>query len=106
MKRIKDEEMKERLDRNLRNHGQANIMKDKLYRKGFRYTISLYGVLQDNKIGHRTYRRIEVYMNGSPNQFDVNGIREFFHEVKPYHYYSIWAYHKKAKEILLMGSWD
>ena len=89
----------------MQQHIAANNVKDKLASKGFRFTMSLYGVIDNPETHHPEYRRIEVFINGFPDQEDVGAIKNFFTDIIPYQYYTIWAYNRDVKEIILYEGW-
>lgn len=87
-------------------HIAANKVKDKLAAKGYRFTMSLYGVINNPETQAPEYRRIEVFINGFPGQEDVGGIKNFFTEIIPYQYYTIWVYNRDVKELFMYEGWD
>ena len=89
----------------MQQHITANKIKDKLTSKGFRFTMSLYGVIDNPETQHPEYRRIEVFINGFPDQEDVGAIKNFFNDIIPYPYYTIWAYNRDEKEIIFAEGW-
>lgn len=105
MRNLTEKQQIERTTRNLKSHTEANKVKDRLHRLGYYYTISLYGVLWNPETQKHEYRRIEVFLNGVPNETDVCAIKTFFSEVKPYQYYSLWAYNKEQQEIIMLDAW-
>lgn len=106
MKRLTEQEMKDRTDRQMQSHLEANKVKDILGHEGYTFSMSLYGVIINYETTLPEYRRIEIFMKGSPHQEDVLYIKHFFNEFFPYTYYSIWAYDKDSKEILCIDSWN
>lgn len=106
MQRLTEQQFIEKTTRNLETHIAANKVKDRLERLGYDYTMSLYGVIYNPETLRHEYRRIEVFLNVMPNQVNANEIRQFFREIKPYHYYSIWAYNAERHEIILVESWQ
>jgi uncharacterized protein YmfQ (DUF2313 family) len=106
MKRLDDAQLQAKLDAQLMSHKEANIVKDKLILHGFTYSISFYGVINNPETQKHEYRRVEVFMNTKPTQFNVQAIHNFFNELKPYFYYTIWAYNEQLKNIILIAGWD
>jgi hypothetical protein len=98
--------MIEKTTRNLQSHLAANKVKDRLMKAGYIYAISLYGVIINPETQHPEYRRIEVFLNGLPTEISVSEIKQFFREIKPYHYYSIWAYNIERHEIVMIEDWE
>lgn len=90
----------------MQSHMEANKVKDILGHKGYVFTMSLYGVVLSYDTKRPEYRRIEIFINGVPSQSDVLNIHNFFKEFYPYKYYSIWAYNKETKEILMIEEWN
>ena len=106
MNRLNEQQQIEKRTRQLNQHLQANKLKDKLEKLGYTYTISLYAVLNNPETQHPEYRRVEVFLNGLPTQTSVAEIRQFFREIKPYHYYSIWAYNVETHKIAMIEDWE
>lgn len=106
MNRLTEQQQIEKANRNLKSHLEANQLKSKLEALGYDYTISLYAVLNNPETQHPEYRRVEVFLNGLPNQTSVNEIKQFFREIKPYHYYSIWAYNVETHQIIMVEDWN
>jgi nitrogenase subunit NifH len=106
MNRYTKQEQIERVNRQLQCHLAANEVKDKLLAEGFRYSVSLYGVIYNPETKKNEYRRIEVFMDKLPNRFSIEAIRNFFSEFKPYMYYTIWAYNSQLKEIVMVEGWQ
>lgn len=96
----------ERASKRFVQHLQANKLKDYLEQTGYKFTISLYGVIDNPETVKSEYRRIEVFMNGQPKQVDVEAIHEFFREIKPAMYYSIWKYQIETKNLVMIGGWN
>lgn len=89
----------------MRQHIEANNIKDRLGRHGFLFTMSLYGVIVNPETKRPEYRRIEVFMKSLPSEIDVGGIKNFFRDLVPLSYYSIWAYNNQVQEIVQVESW-
>lgn len=106
MKRLTEQQMIDKTTRNLMMHLEANKVKDHLEKNGYTFTISLYGVINNPETQKAEYRRIEVFLNGNPKEIDVSSIHEFFREVKPYLYYTVWAYNIQRKELIMIGGWN
>ena len=98
--------MRKRADRHMRQHIAANKIKDTLGYKGYVFTMSLYGVIINPETQRPEYRRIEVFIKGVPDQIDVGAIKNFFTELPPLDYYSIWVYNRPTKEILHLESFS
>jgi hypothetical protein len=92
--------------RSAKAHNEANVVKDRLIKNGYYYTMSIYGVIWNDETTRYEYRRIEVFLNGLPDQVDVEAIHNFFREVKPYRYYTLWAYNKQRQEIIMIKGFD
>lgn len=105
MQRLTEKELKDRTTRQMEQHIEANHLKTFLELHGYRFTMSLYGVLYNPETLKPEYRRIEVFMLKLPSAEDVGIIKHFFRDVKPYPYYSIWVYNNILKEIGLIDSW-
>lgn len=90
----------------MQQHLAANKIKDKLEQKGFNYTVSLYGIIRNPETTKHEYRRVEVFINGVPDEVDVVAIKNFFEDLIPYNYYSIWVYNRELKEIFLYKGFD
>lgn len=90
----------------MQQHIAANKVKDKLRTKGFYFTLSFYGVIRDTETKHAEYRRIEIFVNGTPTHEDVVTLRLFFREIIPFQYYTIWVYNKDVKEIFMYEGWS
>ena len=106
MNRLTEQQQIDKRTKQLAQHLAANKTKDRLEKLGYTYTISLYAVINNPESGKPEYRRVEVFLNGLPNQVNVNEIRQFFREIKPYHYYSIWAYNIESHEIIMIEDWE
>lgn len=106
MRRLSEQEMIEKTNRQMQSHMEANKVKDSLGHKGYTFTMSLYGIIVNFDTKLPEYRRIEVFINGPPTQSDVLNIMHFFDEFTPWNYYSIWAYNRETKEILCIEEWD
>lgn len=106
MKRLTEQQQIEKRSKHLAQHLEANKLKDKLDKLGYIYTISLYAVIYNPETQKHEYRRVEVFMNGLPTQISVSEIKQFFREIKPYHYYSIWAYNVEKHEIIMIENWE
>lgn len=106
MNRYTEQQLIEKTTRNLKSHMEANRLKDRLEKLGYYYTISLYAVINNPETQHPEYRRVEVFLNGTPTQTSVNEIKQFFREIKPYHYYSIWAYNVETHQIIMVEDWN
>lgn len=106
MKKLTEQQFKDRVERSFKGHQEANKIKNFLESKGYKYTISLYGVVTNKTTKHSEYRRVEVFLNGYPEQIDVAGIQHFFEELIPYNYYSLWAYDIEQKEIFMIKGLD
>jgi len=86
----------------LNAHLAANKTKDFLEKKGYTYTVSLYGVIFNPETEKHEYRRVEVFINGPPDEVDVMGIKNFFTAIKPYQYYTLWVYNRGYKELFMI----
>lgn len=106
MKRLTEQEIKLKTEKNLKVHIEANKVKDILFKSNFWYTISLYAVINNPETKRNEYRRIEVFLNSYPNQYDVGAIHNFFKQFPAYNYYTIWAYDTISKEIVLIEGFD
>lgn len=106
MKRLTSQEMRSKVERNLKTHLEANKVKDILFKSNFWYTISLYSVIWNPETEKNEYRRVEVFLNDYPKQIDVGAIQEFFKEFPAYKYYTIWAYDVVSKKIVLIEGFD
>lgn len=104
--RLTDTQMRDKVERNLKDHLAANKVKDRLQHKGYTFTVSFYGVILNPESGKPEYRRIEVFINGVPDQIDIGAIKNFFTEIKPYQYYTLWAYNKQKREIIFIEGWS
>lgn len=100
MRKLNVEEMKKRTERHMQQHLAANKVKDTLGHEGYIFSMSLYGIINNPETNRPEYRRIEVFMRDIPTQQDVISIKNFFDEITPYSYYTIWAYDQKTKQIL------
>lgn len=106
MNPLDTQQFKDKIDLQIREHMEANHIKDRLEKAGFSYTMSLYGVVFDANKQRHEYRRIEVFLSKPPRQVDAFGIKQFFDEFIPYNYYTIWAYNCDVQEIILIEGWD
>lgn len=106
MKRLTEQEMKAKTEKNIQTHLEANKTKDLLFKSGFWYTISLYSVIWNPETSKHEYRRVEVFLNGLPTFKSVGVIHNFFKELIAYKYYTIWAYNIESEEIILIEGWD
>jgi hypothetical protein len=106
LKRLTDSELRRKLERQLSSHIEANKVKDQLMAKGYNYTVSLYGVLFNPETAKNEYRRIEVFLNSLPTRNNIESIYNFFNEIKPYFYYTIWAYNEQNTNIILIEGWS
>lgn len=106
MNKLSEQQFKDRIDLSMRQHIEANHYKELLERLGYRYTISLYGVLHNTLLNRHEYRKIEVFLNGTPKERDVMLLQHFFEDIKPLNYFSIWVYDHKTKTIKLVESWE
>lgn len=106
MKKLTETEFRNRVERAFQSHTKANKLKDFLQKEGFSYTMSLYGIVTDKTTKHSEYKRIEVFINGAPDQTDVAAINHFFEEIYPPKYYSIFVYNRESKEIGYLDGWD
>lgn len=87
-------------------HNEANAVKDRLIKNGYSYTMSIYGVIWNPETQKHEYRRVEVFLNGYPAQVDAEAIHNFFRDIKPYQYYTLWAYNKQHKELIMIKGFD
>jgi hypothetical protein len=106
MQRLTEQQFIEKRTRQLESHIQANGVKDRLQKLGYGYAVSLYGVIFNPESGKHEYRRIEVFLNGLPNQICISEINHFFKQIKPYQYYTIWCYNMEKHEIVLIEGWN
>lgn len=106
MNRLTQKQMIDKTTRNLQTHMKANKVKDRLEKLGYDYAVSIYGVIWNAETSKHEYRRIEVFINSTPTEIIVSSIRHFFKEIKPYNYYSIWAYNAVRNEIVLIEEWE
>lgn len=106
MRFLTEQDFIERITRNINGHLEASGIKDNLKIAGYDYTISLYGVIYNSETERNEFRRIEVFINGSPAWQDTQAIIQFFREFKPFTYYSIWAYNKDVKQIVEIKGWQ
>lgn len=106
MQRLRTDELRQRADFHMQQHLEANGAKAFLEAEGYKYTMSLYGVLYNPETMKPEYRRIEVFLSKVPTPLDVGAIKQFFTDIKPYPYYSIWIYNSELKEIGLIDSWQ
>jgi hypothetical protein len=105
MKLLTDQQEITRLMESARGHDLANHLKQLAWRDGFRYWMSLYGVLTEQTTQHSEYRRIEVLSNVPYNGTTVELIYRFFQNIKPVEYYTIWLYFGKDKSIVQAGAY-
>lgn len=106
MKRLTEKQFIDKTTRQLLSHAEANKVKSHLEKCGYNYAISLYGVIRNPKTGQAEYRRIEVFLNAAPKEEDVSAVHEFFREIKPYLYYTLWAYNTQRKEIVMIAGFE
>jgi hypothetical protein len=106
MNRLTEQQQIDKRNKQMQQHLAANKVKDRLEKLGYTYTISLYAVILNPETEKPEYRRVEVFINGLPNQIIVAEIKQFFTEIKPYHYYSVWAYDVENHEIIMIGDWE
>lgn len=106
MKRLTEQQQIDKAMNSAKAHVEANKVKDRLMKNGYFYTMSIYGVIWNGETKKHEYRRIEVFLNDYPNQIDAEAIHNFFREIKPYQYYTLWAYNKERKEIILIKGFD
>jgi hypothetical protein len=106
MKRLTEPQQIQKAMSSAKAHNEANTVKDHLWEAGYFYTISIYGVIWNPETKKYEYRRIEVFLNGYPDQIDVEAIHNFFRDVKPYQYYTLWAYNIKRKELIMIKGFD
>ena len=106
MQRLTEQQQIEKRTKQLEQHLQANKLKDRLEKLGYFYAISLYAVIRNPETRKAEYRRVEVFLDGLPTEVSVNEIRQFFREIKPYNYYSIWAYNVEKHQIVMLEDWQ
>ena len=106
MNRLTEQQQIDKRNKQMQQHLAANKVKDRLEKFGYFYTISLYAVINNPETQKAEYRRVECFLNGLPNQIIVSEIKQFFTEIKPYHYYSIWAYNVNKHEIVMVEDWE
>lgn len=80
---------------------KATEAKDAAREFGYRFQMSLYGVLTDKISGSSQYRRIEILAKQPYSSDDVELIYRFFETVKPASVYTIWLYNNKTRELTL-----
>jgi hypothetical protein len=80
---------------------QATEAKDAAREFGFKWQMSLYGVLTDRTTNVSEYRRIEVLANEPYTGVDIELIYRFFRNIKPAGTYTIWLYNTKTEELTL-----
>lgn len=106
LKRLTEQEIRLKTERNLKSHMEANKDKEILFKSGFWLTISFYAVVFNPLTDKNEYRRIEVFLNSYPTQEDVGGLHNFFMELPPIPYYTLWAYDVKSKQVILVEGWN
>ncbi len=106
MKRLTERQQILKAMNSAKAHNEANVIKDRLIKAGYYYTMSIYGVIWNPETTKHEYRRIEVFLNGMPDQIDVEAIHNFFNDIKPYQYYTLWAYNKRRQELIMIKGFD
>lgn len=105
MKRLTDEEEIERLDANWNVHMEANQMKEAAMRVGFKYAMSLYGVLRNKETGQAEYRRIEVFSSVPFYATLIELCYRFIQNHPPVEHYSIYLYDGMMEGLRFVKSW-
>jgi hypothetical protein len=105
MKRLTDQEEIDRLDANWNVHREANFLKEACTRQGYRYTMSLYGVLRDKTSDRAEYRRIEVFSSVGFNSTLIELCYRFLQNFPPTEHYSIYIYDNTLEGLRFVRSW-
>ena len=106
MKRLTKQQILDKETKQLFSHTEANKTKDYLLNTGYKYSLSFYGVLFNPETTKHEYRRIEVFMDTKYDRIHIEAIYNFFNEIKPYFYYTIWLYNSETQNIVLIAGWD
>lgn len=105
MKRLTDQEEIDRLDANWNVHREANWLKEACTRQGYKYTMSLYGVLRNTADGHAEYRRIEVFSNIGFSSTLIELCYRFLQNFPPVDHYSIYVYDAGIEGLSFVKGW-
>jgi hypothetical protein len=81
----------------------AQTLKAALAAEGYKFALSLYGVVQNYERDDRFYRRIEVVAKKFWTGGDVTYIKAFFEYIIPMQAYSIWTYEREPQLIKNRG---
>lgn len=101
-KGLKDLESVRKLMSSAKGAVEAAKIKDALRGEGYKYEMSLYGVLKAVETNRLEYRRIEVLTNILGNERIINLIYRFFQTNKPIKTYTIWIYNSELDSIRLV----
>jgi membrane protein YdbS with pleckstrin-like domain len=104
-RRLTDPEYARRLIERQDNTVAAQALKAALAAEGFKYHLSLYGVIHDTTDETNTYRRIEVLAHKFWTGADVTLIKAFFEVIIPPLVYSMWTYDRETQTINYRGGW-
>jgi hypothetical protein len=85
---------------------ESNQIKNAAATYGYKWQMSMYGVLTDVETGVSEYRRIEVLSNAMYQGVDIEFIYRFFNALKPASTYTIWLYNKKTESITLVRGYN
>ena len=85
---------------------ESNEIKNEAQKYGYRWQMSMYGVLTDATTGTSEYRRIEVLANDRYSSRDIELIYLFFNNLKPASTYTIWLYNKKTEALTLVRCYN
>jgi len=103
---LRDLETVRRLMNSAKGTLEAGQVKTRMEKLGFRFAMSLYGVLKNRETGQHSYRRIEVMSNNVLAEKDVELLYRWFQKMFPYKTYTIWAYDTEQEKLLeVFSTW-
>ena len=85
---------------------EPRMLKRELYRQGYTYQISFYGITTNTETNFSKHKRIEVFLNDRPTKNIVNNINMAFSELPIVPPYSIWICDTKNNRIRMVKGWD
>jgi hypothetical protein len=102
---LTDPDVKWRLANSAKGHAEASSIKTRMMQEGFSSQISLYGIIRFMN-GRAEYRRIEILVSGEITEQAIADIYNWFLDIKPLEYYTLWAYDTKMRAMCQKGGWQ
>jgi hypothetical protein len=102
-RRTSDPEFGKRLIEHQDNTLAAQALKATLAAAGYKYALSLYGIVYNARTDTNNYCRIEVVTRQFWTGDDVTYIKGFFEYIIPVQEYTVWSYDREPKLLKCRG---